>query len=73
MRARAVAKNAPAEPTRARIAVGFSGESVQPICACSGSVAQRRRAKPRNIRVGFFIDKSPSEKVLVQGLVYAVF
>jgi hypothetical protein len=33
MRARAETKNAPAEPTTARIAVGFSGDSVQPPCA----------------------------------------
>src|SRR5580658_160739 len=55
MRARAEAKNAPAEPTTARIAVGFSGESVQPSCACSGRATARRRAKPRNARADFFI------------------
>jgi hypothetical protein len=32
-RLRALAKNAPAEPTSASTAVGFSGESVQPVCA----------------------------------------
>jgi hypothetical protein len=55
MRARAEAKNAPAEPTTARIAVGFSGESVQPSCACSGRATARRRAKPRNAKADFFI------------------
>ncbi len=55
MRARAEAKNAPAEPTTARIAVGFSGELVQPSCACSGRATARRRAKPRNARADFFI------------------
>ena len=55
MRARAEAKNAPAEPTTARMAVGFSGESVQPFCACSGRATARRRAKPRNARADFFI------------------
>src|ERR1700742_3365163 len=52
---RAVVKNAPAEPTRARIAVGFSGESAQPSCACSGRAMPRRRAKPRNMRADFFM------------------
>jgi hypothetical protein len=56
MRARVPAKNAPAEPTKARIAVGFSGESVQPFCACRGRAMQRRRVKPRNVRADFFID-----------------
>ena len=56
IRARAVAKNAPAEPTTARMAVGFSGESVQPTCACSGRATERRRAKPRNMRVDLFIE-----------------
>src|ERR1035438_9176471 len=32
-RRRAAARNAPAEPTTASTAVGFSGESVQPVCA----------------------------------------
>jgi hypothetical protein len=56
MRARAVAKKAPAEPTTARTAVGFSGEVRQPVCACSGRAAESRRAKPRNVRVDLFID-----------------
>jgi hypothetical protein len=56
MRARAEAKNAPAEPTRARIAVGFSGELSHPPCACSGRVTARRRAKPRNAKADFFMD-----------------
>jgi hypothetical protein len=66
IRVRAVAKKAPAEPTIARIAVGFSGEFVQPFCACSGRVTLHRRARPRNIRVDFFIKWSPVGKVLVQ-------
>jgi len=56
MRARADAKNAPAEPTTARIAVGFSGESVQPPCAWRGRVTANRTAKPSNMRVDLFID-----------------
>ena len=62
MRARAVEMNAPAEPMRARTAVGFSGEVTQPPCACSGRVTVQRRARPKNIRVDFFIDQSPLGK-----------
>ena len=64
MRARAEAKNAPAEPTTARIAVGFSGEFVQPSCACNGRAMARRRAKPRNRKAGFFINGSPFGEVI---------
>jgi hypothetical protein len=56
MRARAETKNAPAEPTTARIAVGFSGEFSQPPCAWSGRATVRRRAKPKNESRDFFID-----------------
>jgi hypothetical protein len=55
MRVRAVEKNAPAEPTSARTAVGFSGEVRQPLCACSGSATERKSAEPRNTNVDFFI------------------
>lgn len=57
--ARAEAKNAPAEPTTARIAVGFSGELVQPSCAWRGRATASRRAKPVSIRVDFFTGVSP--------------
>ena len=56
MRARAVAKNAPAEPTTARMAVGFSGELAQPDCACSGSATHSKRAKPKIIRADFVMN-----------------
>jgi hypothetical protein len=56
MRARAEAKNAPAEPTRARMAVGFSGELSQPPSACSGRATASRRAKLKNFRADFFMD-----------------
>ena len=70
-RARAEAKNAPAEPTTARIAVGFSGESAQPLvpCAWSGWATKSRRAKARNRNEDFFIDGSPSGKVLARILI----
>ena len=55
MRVRAVARNAPTDPTTARTAVGFSGEVRQPVCACSGRAIVERTARPRNIRVDFFI------------------
>ena len=58
MRARTVEKNAPADPTTARIAVGFSGEWSHPPWACSGRAAAKR-ATPRNKREDFFIDGSP--------------
>jgi hypothetical protein len=32
-RTRTIEMNAPADPTSARTTVGFSGESVQPVCA----------------------------------------
>jgi len=66
MRARVVEKNAPAVPTAARIAVGFSGELAQPVCACRGRATVNRRARPRNIRVDFFIRWSPFATVLAQ-------
>ena len=56
MRALAEAKNAPAVPMTARIAVGFSGELVQPSWAWSGRATDRRRARPRNASGNFFID-----------------
>jgi hypothetical protein len=58
MRARADAKNAPAEPTTARIAVGFSGEVTQPLCAWSGKVTQNKRAVAASQNVDFVIGVS---------------
>ena len=55
-RARAEAKNAPAEPTTARMAVGFSGEVSQPPCACSGMATANRRARLRNFKADFIAD-----------------
>src|SRR6184192_3338709 len=55
MRARTDTKNAPAEPTTARMAVGFSGEFTQPPCAYSGRATEERRAMPANTAKVFFI------------------
>ncbi len=46
-RARAVENNAPAEPTSASTTVGFSGESVHPVCACRGTATRRSSAAHR--------------------------
>jgi hypothetical protein len=63
MRARRVAQKAPAEPITARTAVGFSGDVMQPSCACNGRVTKRRRARPRNTSGDFFIWVSISEGI----------
>jgi hypothetical protein len=55
MRARAERKKAPAEPTTARIAVGFSGESTQPPSAWSGRATVNMRARKISKRGEFFI------------------
>src|SRR5437870_7351402 len=64
MRERAEARNAPAEPTAARMTVGFSGESSQspvvisPPWAWSGrAAAERKSAKPKS-RKSFFMVSS---------------
>jgi hypothetical protein len=57
MRARAVARKAPAEPTTASTAVGFSGELRQPVWACSWRVTERKRAMPRDKSTDFFIQE----------------
>ena len=58
MRARADAKNAPAEPTTARMAVGFSGEVTHPLCAWRGRVTENKRAVAASQKVDFFINVS---------------
>jgi hypothetical protein len=71
MRARAETKKAPAEPTTARIAVGFSGDEAQvppgpsstdPPCAWSGRAEERRRRvmpsiKSRKFFIVFLVAK----------------
>ena len=51
---------APAEPTNARIAVGFSGESTQPPCAYTGA-QQRIRAAATRYSEYFFMKTSPPQ------------
>jgi hypothetical protein len=55
MRFRADARKAPAEPTRARTSVGFSGEFTQPSCACKGSETASRTAEPISRSEDFFM------------------
>jgi len=55
MRARTETQNAPAEPTTARIAVGFSGEFTHPSCPYIGRATDERRAMPANTKKVFFI------------------
>ena len=55
MRARSVENNAPAEPTRARTTVGFSGESSQPLWARSGMATQRISTNQRKFSNDLFI------------------
>lgn len=68
-RARPAARNAPAEPTTARMAVGFSGESSQPPstpppCARRGRATASRKAMPKSRSDGFFMGVSSIGKVL---------
>jgi hypothetical protein len=54
-RLRSVENNPAAEPTIARMTVGFSGESVQPLCACRGRVTETTAAKHNKSRAVFFM------------------
>jgi hypothetical protein len=58
-RARTAEKSAPADPTSASTTVGFSGESVQPVCARSGIATASNTAHPRNTTVDLFIHFLP--------------
>jgi hypothetical protein len=58
-RARTAENNAPAPPTSASTTVGFSGESVQPVCARSGIATASNTAHPRNTTVDLFIHFLP--------------
>src|SRR5580704_11435924 len=55
IRMRAEAQNAAAEPTTARIAVGFSGESRQPFWAWRGRATAKNSAEPKSNNQDFFI------------------
>ena len=54
-RARRLENSAPAPPTSASTTVGFSGESVQPVCACTGAATNNIAARARNVSAAFFI------------------
>jgi hypothetical protein len=54
-RARAEATNAPAEPTRARTTVGFSGEFTQPPCAFAETVTATIHPMPVRRSAYFFM------------------
>ena len=54
-RARTADHNAPTPPTSASTAVGFSGESVQPVCARSGAATSSISPHPRNTIVDLVI------------------
>jgi hypothetical protein len=47
--------NAPTPPTSASTAVGFSSESVHPVCACRGTAISNNSAHPMNLNVSLVI------------------
>jgi hypothetical protein len=53
--ARAAERSAPADPTSASTTVEFSGESVQPVCACRGIATNSNSAHPMNPNVSLVI------------------
>jgi hypothetical protein len=63
-RARTVENKAPADPTRARTTVGFSGESVQPVWACNGAAINRKSAdQKRNCTDLFIFSSRPRQPI----------
>lgn len=56
---------APAEPTRARTTVGFSGEFTQPFCALAERATVKSRATRQNGRNDFFIDNPQLENIVL--------
>ena len=55
IRARTAENSAPAPPTSASTTVGFSGESVHPVCARSGAATNSMKATPSITSAVFFI------------------
>ena len=54
----------PPAPTSPRIAVGFSGESVQPVCACRAVTVQRANTAASTVkRVLFIYENLPRESI----------
>jgi hypothetical protein len=70
-RTRIAENNAPAPPTSASTAVGFSGESVHPVCACTGSAIANNIATPRIADADFLIDFLQKSEFRNQGLLTA--
>jgi hypothetical protein len=58
IRARAETKNAPAEPTTASSAVGFSGDVTHPVWAWSGRATKRNKAEQASKKDDLFIVSS---------------
>jgi hypothetical protein len=61
-RARTAENSAPAPPTSASTAVGFSGESVHPVCACSVVVTRNKTANPKYTTVDLFMNTSSASR-----------
>src|ERR1035437_6241281 len=59
-RARTAENSAPAPPTSASTTVWFSGESVHPVCACSGTAIAAPIATPSITNIAFRITLLPS-------------
>ena len=59
IRSRTAENSAPAPPTSASTTVGFSGESVQPVCATSGAAINTNTAHPRITTVDLFMNILP--------------
>jgi hypothetical protein len=60
-RARTAENNAPAPPTSASTTVGFSGESVQPVCPYSGAATNTITAHARITTVDLFTEFLPRQ------------
>src|ERR1017187_5733534 len=60
-RERTAENSAPAPPTSASTTVGFSGESVHPVCPYSGAATSTITAHPKNRRPDFFMKFLPCQ------------
>jgi hypothetical protein len=65
-RARNVENKPAAEPTSARMTVGFSGESVQPVWAWAGIATDKIAADHRSTWSNFFMDDSSQRNLVMQ-------
>ena len=62
--ARTAENNAPAPPTSASTTVGFSGESVHPVCARSSDATSRTNAQPRKSNASSLPHVHPQKQVI---------